>query len=103
MSFASEALAAGDVLYNYTQQKIRSPDMPGVSVFFRDGDGAIYHTYSTYGRGLDMLNSAYHYLDLVPLGRDEVGLASPMAWVRLHDAYGSDGPPAQARSRSANP
>ena len=103
VSFAPEALAAGEVLYNYKKQKIRSPDMPGISVFFRDGDGAIYHTYSCYSRGLDMLNNAYHYLDLVPLGRDEAKLAFPMDWVRLHDAYASDGPPAQVRSRSANP
>jgi predicted dithiol-disulfide oxidoreductase (DUF899 family) len=56
-------------------------------VFYRADDGAIYHTYSTYARGLDMMNGAYHVLDLVPKGRDEANLSHSMSWVRLHDSY----------------
>jgi predicted dithiol-disulfide oxidoreductase (DUF899 family) len=56
-------------------------------VFYRGSDGAVYHTYSTYARGLDMMNGAYHYLDLVPMGRDEAAQGHKMTWVRLHDSY----------------
>ena len=62
-------------------------DLPGISVFYRDADGAIFHTYSAYARGLDMMNAAYHYLDLTPKGRDEDALPYPMDWVRIHDKY----------------
>ena len=62
-------------------------DAPGLSVFAKDDTGALYHTYSTYSRGLDMLNGAYHYLDIVPKGRDEEGMPHPMSWVRLRDEY----------------
>jgi predicted dithiol-disulfide oxidoreductase (DUF899 family) len=64
-------------------------ELPGISVFFRNADGQVFHTYSCYARGLDMLNTAYHYLNLVPKGRDEAGLPFPMAWVRLRDQYES--------------
>ena len=60
-------------------------ELPGISVFYRDAD-AVYHTYSCYARGLDMLNGAYHYLDLAPKGRDE-SETHKMAWVRFHDRY----------------
>ncbi len=64
------------------------PEMPGISVFFKDAEGNVFHTYSCYARGLDMLNTAYHYLDLVPKGRDEAGL--PMQWPGcLRDQYSS--------------
>ena len=63
-------------------------DLPGISVFFKDADGQVFHTYSCYARGIDMLNTAYHYLDLVPKGRDEDGLPHTMAWVRYRDEYG---------------
>jgi predicted dithiol-disulfide oxidoreductase (DUF899 family) len=56
-------------------------------VFAKGESGAVFRTYSTYGRGLDMMNTAYHYLDLVPKGRDEAGLPSTMAWVKLRDLY----------------
>jgi predicted dithiol-disulfide oxidoreductase (DUF899 family) len=62
-------------------------EAPGISVFYKDENGAVYHTYSCYARGLDMMNTAYHYLDLVPKGRDEAGLDFTMAWVRYHDKY----------------
>jgi len=64
-------------------------EMPGASVFYKDPSGKIFHTYSTYGRGLDMLMLNYHFLDLVPKGRDEAGQKPhPQAWVRRHDEYG---------------
>ena len=58
--------------------------MPGISIFLKDDTGAIYHTYSTYGRGLDLMNTAYNYLDLMPKGRNEDGLKHPMSWLRHH-------------------
>lgn len=86
VSFTPETIARGKAPYNYTTQDVGSTEMPGISVFFRDG-GQIFHSYSTYGRGLDMLNGAYHYLDLVPKGRDEQGLSFPQEWVRHRIAY----------------
>jgi predicted dithiol-disulfide oxidoreductase (DUF899 family) len=65
-----------------------SEERPGLSVFAKDANGAIFHTYSTYGRGLDILLGAYNVLDMVPKGRDEAGLKHSMAWVRRHDKYG---------------
>jgi predicted dithiol-disulfide oxidoreductase (DUF899 family) len=88
VSFTPEELAQGEVLYNYAPRKTSMSELPGISVFCKAPDGAIFHTYSCYARGLDMLNVAYHYLDLVPKGRDEAGLSRPMAWVRYHDSYG---------------
>ena len=64
-------------------------DSPGISVFHKSDGGDIFHTYSCYARGLDMLNGAYHYLDLLPKGRDEAGLPYTQAWVRHHDRYDS--------------
>jgi len=61
-------------------------ELPGLSVFLREDDG-IFHTYSTYARGLDPMNAAFQLLDLVPKGRDEAGLPHPMSWVKLHDQY----------------
>jgi predicted dithiol-disulfide oxidoreductase (DUF899 family) len=82
----TEQQVKGEVEYNYGRRKFPSTEAPGISVFFRDGD-AVYHTYSTFGRGLDMMNAAYHFLDLVPKGRDEAGLSYPQAWVKHHDQY----------------
>jgi predicted dithiol-disulfide oxidoreductase (DUF899 family) len=86
VSFAPEALK-GQVQYNYAKQKTDESEWPGVSVFYKDGNGNIYHTYSAYARGIDILNTAYNYLDLVPKGRDEAELEWSMAWVRYHDKY----------------
>lgn len=86
VSFTPDELARGKATYNYETRDVRSPELPGISVFYQDGD-AIYHTYSCYARGLDMLNTAYHYLDLVPRGRDEGDRA--MSWLRLRDEYGA--------------
>ena len=89
VSFTPEELACGSAIYNYAANKLNMPELPGISVFYKDADGKVFHTYSCYARGSDMLNTAYHYLDLVPKGRDEAGLPYPMAWVRLRDQYGN--------------
>jgi len=73
-------------LYNFTLQNPDSPQREGVSVFYKDPTGRVFHTYSTYARGIDMFMVDYHYLDLVPKGRDE-GKRGPF-WVRRHDEYG---------------
>jgi len=88
VSFTPERLAQDEVIYNYRLVKNSMSERPGISVFYKDPGGTIFHTYSCYARGLDMLNVAYHYLDLTPKGRDEEELPFPMAWVRYHDAYG---------------
>ncbi len=84
VSFTAQEVAEKKADYNYTIQAV-GPELPGLSVFFTDDAGRIFHTYSTYGRGIDMVNVAYHYLDLVPKGRDEGG--SGQYWVRRHDEY----------------
>ena len=76
-------------VYNYEAAGFGSSEAPGVSVFAKDAQGRIFHTYSCYARGLDTLNGAYQLLDLVPKGRDEQGLSHSMAWLRRHDKYGS--------------
>lgn len=73
--------------YNLDTQAPYGQETPGLSAFRRGEDGAIYRTYSTYARGLDMLNGAYHLLDMTSKGRDEDGLSFSMAWVRRHDRY----------------
>lgn len=87
VSFSAEELAAGAVDYNYAKRPFPKTEAPGLSVFLREGD-AVYHTYSTYERGLDILINTYNYLDLTPLGRQEEGLPYGMSWVRHHDKYG---------------
>jgi predicted dithiol-disulfide oxidoreductase (DUF899 family) len=77
----------GERTYNYAPKTGNAPELPGISVFFRDDAGAVFHTYSTYSRGLDNINAAYQILDLVPKGRDEEGLPQPNAWLRLRDRY----------------
>ena len=81
-------LEKGEVYYNYKVGRFPSEEAPGLSAFVRDGAGDVFHTYSSYGRGLDMFIGAYHLLDVVPKGRDEDGLDFTMAWVRRHDQYG---------------
>jgi predicted dithiol-disulfide oxidoreductase (DUF899 family) len=86
VSFTPEDRAAGRALYNYGVTRIeRSPDMFGVSIFVKDGDGGIFHSYSTYHRGTELLIGAFNWLDLVPKGRNES--EGTMSWVRLHDEY----------------
>jgi predicted dithiol-disulfide oxidoreductase (DUF899 family) len=87
--FTKEELA-GEVYYNYRKGPFGVEEAPGLSVFYKDAAGEIFHTYSAYARGLDTLVGTYQYLDLVPKGRDEEGLAFSMSWVRHHDKYGDD-------------
>lgn len=87
VSFTQGQIDAGDAKYNYGTTPLYGPELPGISVFYRDEAGSVFHTYSTFARGLDMMNAAYHYLDLTPLGRHEEGLPYPMDWVRLRDQY----------------
>lgn len=88
VSFTDAQIAAASNLYNFGTSVYRHPDLPGASVFARDATGQVYHTYSTYTRGLELLDGAFNWLDLVPKGRNEVG--GIMSWVRLHDEYGDD-------------
>ncbi len=86
VSFKEDQLKQKSVEYNYAPRAWSMSEAPGISVFYKDADGKIYHTYSTYERGLDMLNVAYHYMDLVPKGRDEAPGAGA-DWVRRRDEY----------------
>lgn len=87
VSFAPEERAAGPVYYNYEMRPFPADEAPGISVFYRNERNEVFHTYSCYARGLDMLNGAYHYLDLAPKGRDEDGQPYTMAWLRHRDRY----------------
>jgi len=102
VSFTKDEMAQGKVNYNYTMQEFPSEEAPGISVFYKDAAGGIFHTYSAYARGLDMLVGAYNFLDLAPKGRQEDWEEPPgrsdgpfMHWVRHHDRY-EDGPKASA-------
>ena len=87
VSFAKSAVENAERCYNFDTLPPQVEEMPGISVFYKDSDGTVFHTYSCYARGLDMLNTAYHYLDLVPKGRDEDALPSTMSWLKLRDEY----------------
>jgi predicted dithiol-disulfide oxidoreductase (DUF899 family) len=87
VSFDKTATGQGKVYYNYDLTEFPSEEAPGASVFSKSRTGEIFHTYSAYQRGLDMLIGAYNYLDLAPKGRDEDALAFSMSWVRHHDRY----------------
>ncbi|HEX3356596.1 MAG TPA: thioredoxin family protein [Tepidisphaeraceae bacterium] len=90
--FTPEETAKGEVNYNYKMQPFPKDEAPGASIFYKDPTtGDIFHTYSTYGRGLDNLLGTYVLLDLVPKGRDEDELPSSMSWLRHHDKYESAG------------
>lgn len=86
VSFSQQAIDAGKAFYNYTETGNIPSEAPGVSIFAKQ-DGNIYHTYSTFSRGLDMLNAGYHMMDLTPKGRDEGQLEYATAWLRRHDEY----------------
>ncbi len=86
VTFSPDEVERGEVEYNYVMTRISGTERPGISVFCKDPSGAVFHTYSCYARGLDMMNGAYHYLDLVPKGRDE-GQSHMHGWLQLHDSY----------------
>lgn len=87
VSFTPEEKARGKVEYNYTMTEFPSEEAPGLSAFARNERGEIFHTYSSYARGLDILVGTYNFLDMAPKGRDENALPSSMSWVRRHDEY----------------
>jgi predicted dithiol-disulfide oxidoreductase (DUF899 family) len=88
VSFANAESAAGPIFYNYKEQAADSEEFSGNSVFYKDTTGAIFHTYSTFARGDETLDTAYMYLDLTPTGRNENGpYFNLMDWVRRHDQY----------------
>jgi len=87
VSFTRDEIAKGEAEYNFEKTKVTMEDLHGTSVFFKEADGAIYHTYSAYARGDERGLGAYMYLDLTPKGRNETGA---MSWVKRHDEYGSE-------------
>jgi predicted dithiol-disulfide oxidoreductase (DUF899 family) len=87
VSFTPEEIRNKTAFYNFAIQPTPGTDAPGVSVFYRDQSGRVFHTYSAYARGIDLLNAAYNYLDLTPRGRDEAGQKNPQFWVRRRDEY----------------
>ncbi len=89
VSFRKDAIAAGEVYYNYEMLKTTMEDLHGTSVFFKDDSGAVFHTYSSYARGDERGLGTYMFLDLTPKGRDETGPNFNLTdWVRRHDEYG---------------
>lgn len=100
VSFSEADLAKGHTIYNYREYELVDDDTdePGISVFYKDDSGRIFHTYSTYSRGIDLMNTAYNYLDLVPKGRDEGDVI--MGWLRRHDEYDDAKPAAQETARA---
>jgi len=87
VSFSKDDQVDGKVYYNYDMMEFPSEEAPGTSVFYKNPAGEIFHTYSSFARGLDPMVGTYQWLDLTPKGRDEDGLAFSMAWVRHHDKY----------------
>lgn len=87
VSFTPEEQAGGEVYYNYQLQPFESEELPGISVFYTDDAGDVFHTYSTYRRGVEVMMGTYSLLDLTPKGRDERDVPNKMEWVRHHDRY----------------
>lgn len=81
-------MSRGEVYYNFEMNEFPSEEAPGITVFYKNRTGDIFHTYSSYARGTETVVGTYNYLDLVPKGRDEDGLSFTMSWVRHHDRYG---------------
>jgi predicted dithiol-disulfide oxidoreductase (DUF899 family) len=87
VSFTPQEQAAGSVYYNYAMQPFESEELPGISVFIKDDAGEVFHAYSTYRRGVEVMMGTYRLLDLTPLGRGERDVPNKMEWVRHHDRY----------------
>lgn len=87
VSFAPEDRVDGEVYYNFHMTPFPQTEAPGISVFYRDDAGDVFHTYSTFGRGVEVMMGTYNLMDLTPKGRDEDALAYTMEWVRHHDRY----------------
>jgi predicted dithiol-disulfide oxidoreductase (DUF899 family) len=88
VSFTPQQQATGEVYYNWGVEPFECEEKPGISVFYKDDAGDVFRTYSTYGRGVEVMMGTYKLLDLTPRGRDEDGPVGGMAWVRHHDRYG---------------
>jgi predicted dithiol-disulfide oxidoreductase (DUF899 family) len=97
VSFTEEEIKRGGVYYNYHQMDFPQTEAPGISVFARDAAGDVYHTYSTFGRGVEVVMTTYDLLDLVPKGRDEENDEFGMGWLRHHDRYEQSADVAAAR------
>ena len=87
VSFKPEEVAKGEINYNFARRSFAREELPGVSVFFKNDASEVFHTYSTYGRGVEVMMGTYNMLDLVPKGRDERDVGHKMEWVRHHDRY----------------
>jgi predicted dithiol-disulfide oxidoreductase (DUF899 family) len=87
VSFTKEEIENQQTYYNFDITRYPAEEAHGGSVFYKNAEGQVFHTYSSYARGLESLLGAYSYLDLAPKGRDEAGLPFPMAWIRHHDRY----------------
>lgn len=103
VSFTPEQKAAGEVYYNWGVWPFESVELPGISVFYKDDAGEVFHTYSTYGRGVEVMMGTYNMLDLTPKGRDEREVPNKMEWVRHHDRYGPAPAAASCPSCSSPP
>jgi predicted dithiol-disulfide oxidoreductase (DUF899 family) len=100
VSFTPEEVARGELYYNYGRWPFAYEEWPGISVFIKDDVGNVFHTYSTYGRGVEVMMGTYSLLDLTPRGRDERDVAYKMEWVRHHDRY--DAAPSAEASQMAD-
>ncbi len=98
VSFTPEEVAKGEINYNYGKWPLTGEEWPGVSVFWKDDVGDVFHTYSTYGRGVEVMMGTYRLLDLTPKGRAERDVVHKMEWVRHHDRYEPDSPVKAASS-----
>ena len=87
VSFTPDEMEKGEMFYNFDVSQFPADETPGVSVFYRNSQAEVFHTYSCYARGLDILIGAYNFIDLLPKGRDEDDLEFTMAWLRRHDQY----------------
>ena len=101
VSFTKDEIAQHKTYYNYQNQDFPREEAPGASVFYKNAAGNLFHTYSTYGRGLDILLGAYNFLDMAPKGRDEDGLDFTMSWVRHHDRYPAENAAATPKGASS--
>jgi predicted dithiol-disulfide oxidoreductase (DUF899 family) len=99
VTFTPEEVAKGRINYNYGTSPHLREELPGISVFYKDDAGDVFHTYSTYGRGVEVMIGTYRMLDLLPKGRDEAG--GNMAWVRHHDRYEAEAPKAALAAGSS--
>lgn len=103
VSFTPEERERGEVYYNFGKTHFPQEEAPGISAFLRDEAGRIFHTYSTYGRGVELMMGTYDLLDIAPKGRDEDGLPFTMAWVRHHDLYPAHANASESPTKAGSP